>query len=191
MSEREIYFAAPFFNPAEVAVCLEVENLLAAWQRKHFSPRKDAGNAERQGDVRRNAKSIFDANERALRRCTEVVAWLDRPQVPGLGICLCAAPTVAVDRWTFVSGPFEQTDLGVAWELGWVKGFNEHEHQSTRKKLTGFSLKPRGTGKINLMLTQCLDFVIHGYEELNAYLEVADVREIPRGFTIGWKGDVS
>lgn len=187
MRARSIYLAAPFFNPHELRLVQAIEE--AVKDRPDvdlFSPRRDGGNADRQGDVTANATKIFHANVQAMRSCNECVAVLDRVQPPGFEVWLVkyqAHPDPKTpDELLPIKGPLEQPDLGTIWELGYLRAWRDlvigtdfdievPMMWSGRKILAGFTMKPRAPGgKMNVMLARCLDVVLHGFEELQEWL---------------------
>lgn len=147
---RNIYLAGPFFNPAEIATIERIEQVLEGRPHvRYFSPRKHGGNAERQGDVKRNAQAIFNTNIAAMRECDECIAVLDRPQwtnPAGERVAGFNGPKEDVqfirreiwmvhhvgfhsadraDEFYPIKGPLEQTDLGTVWELGYLRAWRE------------------------------------------------------------------
>lgn len=183
---RSIYLAAPFFNEKEIEVVTQLEGFLSdPGHITVFSPRKDGGNAALQGSLARDGEAIFRSNMAAMIRCQEMLAWIDRPQVGDAQIRR-VKPGLLDNTWDVLSGPLEQTDLGVAWELGFVYAWRELGHciaehtdpakqreiAGPRKIIAAFTLKPRGAGGLNLMLAECFDFIIHGYGELQDYLKL-------------------
>lgn len=197
---RDIYIAAPFFNPHELAV---VEGIFAACRgRRHisaFSPYHY--NQSIQANLQDAAvrKKIFDDNVRELRECTEVLAWIDRSQMDA-GVYLCrekdeqrtvgglnprlmdptgAVPIAACNLEPF-RGPLKQPDLGTVWELGYC--------HALQKRCTLFTLEPPGS-TVNLMLAEGAAEVVHGWDELDAFLN-RQAWELPTMKEPAWKGGV-
>lgn len=180
---RKIYWAAPFFNQPERDVCSRVEAMADAAPRvKLFSPRRDGGNANRQGDVKSNAKAIYDENLRALLYTQEIIAWLDRPQLAGQAIMLCEQVNpLGVQAgnpplWEAKRGPLEQPDIGTVWELGFAASHN-YCTDFDEIQIVGFTERTPeqwAARKGNVMIGQCLHGMICGWEQLAAYLNACD-----------------
>ncbi len=196
MEMRNVYLAGPFFNPVEVSFIEQLELILEeprvdSRPLTYFSPRKDGGNADRQGDVKANVAAIFEANLHAMRACGECIAVLDRLMSPGQGIFVCENVMhgqsyedggLPPKHWKIVRGPIAQPDLGTVWELGYLKAWNDVLCEvdtdielptvwASKKILAGFTMRPREPGgKMNVMLSQGLDVIIHGFDELRNWL---------------------
>ena len=179
---RRIYWAAPFFNQVESDVCSRVEALSDALDHiVLFSPRRDGGNGDRQGDVKSNAKQIYNTNLKEMMFAEEFICWLDRPQMAGHGIMLCeqlnplgvAAGNPPV--WDVKRGPLEQPDIGTVWELGFVVGLNQYLDRQIQ--IIGFTEKTPdewAKRKGNVMIGQALHGMVCGWKQLADYLAAAN-----------------
>jgi len=175
MSIRKIYLAAPFFSLGEIEVCSRIERAAEAKNLNLFSPRQESGML--QGEVAKNANSIFTNNIAGMQKCTEMLCWMDRV-LPKEDCSVRIIQHKGSDlEWEILSPPLTQPDIGTVWEMGWAF--------AQRKYLTLFTTRDRGDGKLNLMLTECVDHVVHGFEELDDYLTA-----FPPAYKLGnWEGD--
>jgi len=197
---RDLYLAAPFFNERELAV---VNRICGLCQSRTniclFSPFHY--NQTVQGNIQDPIirRKVFNDNVRELRDCTEILAWIDRLQPSNeIGVYLCEEkdcqittpglnprllrPTgegqISARNLEPIKGPLCQPDLGTVWELGY--GY------ALQKRTALFTLEP--PGNLNLMLTEAAVEVIHGWEQLEDYLN-RKAHEMPL-VGAGWTGGV-
>lgn len=189
---REIYIAGPFFNAKENDVIGQIENYCKHAVQSggidgYFSPRKSGGNADRQKDVQTHASDIFKANYVAIDASSEIIAVLDRQFMPGQTVALLRNKDEkgdCINPPEVVKADLQQPDLGTVWEMGYA--YAKHT------TVVGFSLRERGVGKMNLMLTQSCIAVLHGWTELSEYLNSKNPRsyleDIVRTYGQVWQG---
>lgn len=184
----QIYIAAPFFTPPELAVVERIERFIGNAGHNFFSPR-ETGRARTQ----KERAHCFERNAGGINGSELVLAWVDR-KLPADDlsvricrtmerqmICLnCNAPTAQLgscprcdqravpdiaDAYTIESGPLMQPDLGTVWEIGYAYAlqipvllFSEHERS-----------------QMNLMLTESSGGVVLGWDHLESVLRNSHV----------------
>lgn len=187
---RTVYYAAPFFNSEEMSVMHHFQHIATPHPHlRVFYPYEasleDQGNIQDKGARRK----VYLKNEQALIHNSELIAWIDRKQLDGKQVQLCKrvlqdeGGEQLVYEWVGNGRELKQPDLGTVWEMGFAR--------ARGKTIAAFTLQEEG--KLNLMLTESVDIVLHGWNELETYLALPhsmDVQQYIRDKAGFWKGDV-
>lgn len=184
---RSIYYAAPFFNPEEMNVMHHVQHI--ATPKKHlklFYPYE--ASAQEQSNIQdaETRRRVYLKNEQALIHSAELLAWVDRKQMNGQQVQLCHDEDLS-DRtvWVGDGKELKQPDLGTVWEMGFAR--------ARGKVIAAFTLQEKKEAKLNLMLTESVDIVLYGWQELEEYLAIPEPFQIAkyiRERASFWKGEV-
>jgi nucleoside 2-deoxyribosyltransferase len=182
-SMRSIYYAAPFFNDAEMGVMKQMQEVVQPMEHLRMFYPHDASK-EDQGSIQDPAsrRRVYLKNEQAIIHNSEVLAWLDRIQLDGAQIQRCRQHPELGD-WFGDGKELKQPDLGTVWEIGFAR--------ARGKTIAAFTLEPEG--KMNLMLTESVDIVLRGWDEVKEYLQLPhamNVSQFIRQKQSFWRGDV-
>lgn len=183
---RTIYYAAPFFNSEEMSVMHHFQHIATPHSHlRVFYPYE--ASLEDQGNIQDKAarRKVYLKNEQALIHNSELIAWIDRKQLNGAQVQLCTHQELRYggEGWIGNGRELKQPDLGTVWEMGFAR--------ARGKTIAAFTLQEEG--KLNLMLTESVDIVLHGWDELEVYLALPhamDVQQYIRDKAGFWKGDV-
>jgi nucleoside 2-deoxyribosyltransferase len=158
-----IYLAAPFFNEPQLELVRSIELLMADRGIRYFSPRKADGGEMTELRNLEDAKRLFEGNVINLQRASHVLAVMDwlMPEKQELRLIDTATGTPA-------SGPIALPDTGVVWELGYAARMD--------LPCVLYTLRPRGEGRLNIMLGQAAVGVCHGEQELRNWLATGTAR---------------
>lgn len=174
------YIAAPFFNTAQIELVERIEvRFEKAKVPGFFSPRKTDTNQKKElTDV--DARRIFDRNNDEMLMCDNVLVVLDWKMPVGLEIWPCEVERQDGTLAKVGRTPLNIPDTGTVWEAGFIYGLNfRSKGGQIPKNIYGFTERPKGD-KVNIMLTQCLDGVIYGLEDLEKFL-AGDSSVVTRG----------
>lgn len=172
-----VYIAAPFFNPVQVTIVQQIEDLLQLHKYDYYSPRLHSGSAGLTSAERKNYDAwtpIINSNVSELYKCDIVLAVLAYAQPDGWSLCVGQfqeteyAKHGAVPFKTYikteikeVSKVLELPDNGVVWECGAAHILG--------KPIVGFHpTKP--FKEMNLMLSHTIDGFISGFDILHCFL---------------------
>lgn len=193
---RSIYYAAPFFNQLEMEVMVTAQLMFEQFPHiKGFFPYQ-ASKAEQDSiQAPASRRRVYLANEQALIHNSEMIAWLDRQQMDGKQVQLCKSETIRTgnggpgysetEKWIGNGKELKQPDLGTVWEMGFAR--------ARGKTIAGFTLLDEKSAKLNLMLTESIDIMLYGWDQLREYLSLPhqiDVTKYIREKCSFWRGDV-
>ena len=193
MPKGKWYLAAPFFNPAQIALVEQIEAAFKMYDVQLFSPRQHPANKPGHVLSDEDARDIFQRNWEAILGCTDMIAVVDWLLPPGheLYVLGWAAEQEIISpaplqgsgqkpigplRGQKIAGPLNIPDTGTVWEMGAAFGEGAID-------IFMFTTRPP-TAALNVMLSQGAKGVFAGIEELNAFLSSG----CNRGLVGGWKG---
>lgn len=167
------YIAGPFFNDPQRKMIERIEVAMCDHGVPFISPRQTDQNKKAALDDA-DAKEIFGQNILGMAQCGAMLAVLDWVMPPNKSLRPCDLspwPTSTmngpVDRWEANQDiALNLPDVGTVFEMGYVFG---------DRPIYGFTLRKPGD-KVNLMLTQSLEGVIYGFEELDKFLNRGRIR---------------
>jgi len=165
----KVYIAAPFFNANEMAKVQELEKLVATSGYVPLSPRllshvTGPGEVPDLTDPEVRA-DINEANLSALRRCSLVLAWIDRilPKSDQQIALVDNVRTEDGNTWNsarVLKSGLMKPDEGVLWELGYCAAIN-----TPSIIYTEIPEQP-----VNLMLSENVSGIAVGTEMLTKFL---------------------
>lgn len=161
---NSVYLAAPFFNPVQLKLVVEIEHAFEDARVMCFSPRLIHGESPTPIKTPDDARAAFNNNVVALKKCSEVVAVLDY-LLPKGSTLRCLSQNETGNAVSY-SPALNLPDTGTVFEMGWA--------YASRRPLYGFTTFPRGEGKLNIMLTQSAKGIIHGVDNLRNWLSSGD-----------------
>lgn len=167
---RTVYLAGPFFNPAQLDLIREVEDLLIEAGQHVFSPRQTAeSNALRDNPKNPDLlRAVFERNRVELERCDWVFAVLDWLMPVGHELVRLEPEDPMKSPPVGKVTPVRIPDSGTVWELGYAN--------ARQKPVLGFTV----ASTLNLMLTQsCAWICTDRYQ----------VAHVLRSLATNWKGD--
>lgn len=157
----QFYLAAPFFNEAQIEIVSRIENMMRMHGVPLFSPRQTPEN-KKPKLTDEDAAEIFRNNIKGILDCQAVLAVMDWAMPEGQHLFVCEGRGDV----TVTSPPLNIPDVGTVFEMGYAFG---------RRPIYGFTLRKKGE-KVNLMLTQCLEGVIYGWDDLISFLNKGRIR---------------
>jgi nucleoside 2-deoxyribosyltransferase len=184
---RTVYYAAPFFNSEEMSVMHHFQHIATPHPHLRVFYPYEASLEDQENIQDKSARrKVYLKNEQALIHNSELIAWIDRKQLDGHQIQRCRLDVDTNNlpgEWIGDGRELKQPDLGTVWEMGFAR--------ARGKTIAAFTLQEGG--KLNLMLTESVDIVLHGWNELETYLALPhsmDVQQYIRDKAGFWKGDV-
>lgn len=150
-----VYIAAPFFNPAQVAWCEDLEKRLTDVKWEFFSPRLQHDGKPDMTNPR-YAAHTFVQNVRAIDWCNVMIANVDWLLPEGQEVRLLDSQQPMGGELLFKSGPLNLPDAGTMWELGLA--FPRKIYGSMAVILVTKACN-REDWKPNLMLANCANAV--------------------------------
>jgi nucleoside deoxyribosyltransferase len=164
MRPELVYVAGPFFNPVQISILEEVEEVLNRSSVPMYLPRIDGGVLDMSGDkasTHESAKECYNHDIEALHKCDYMIAVLPY----ALDGEMLATGTVEFDgfRKKFVANNWGLVlpDTGTVWEIGYFTAL--------QKPVVGYY--PIGLTKLNIMLCQSMRGVITGTHSLKKWVE--------------------
>jgi nucleoside 2-deoxyribosyltransferase len=155
------YIAAPFFTPGELTTVITLEKTLSTLFNV-FSPRSLGPESVEDLQSKAIRASINQENLVQLQSSTVILAWLDRilPDNTQIFMETYAKPGgwVTTSRKKLNS----KIDEGTLWEMGYAQGVGI--------PVVGFTLNE--LSDINIMLSENIQAVIHGWEELTEWVSL-------------------
>lgn len=170
------YLAAPFFNPAQVALVERIEQLFEHNCVELFSPRKHPANTSGKPIDADTAEDIFNGNIEGIQKARGVLAVLDYLLPEPQQLRLVAPATIddsehagSVEVFRPASGPLALPDSGTVWEMG---------HAYAMMDIVGFTTNPHA--RLNLMLTQSCSGVLCGFGRLATWVADKCMGDVPK-----------
>lgn len=187
MPGYDLYLAAPFFNPVQVATMEELETLCQSKGVSFFSPRLHAPQMGPEATPEQQAKT-FAGDVEGINKSCGVLAHLDWMLPRGETVLRRVSRATGVEE-----SELHIPDNGTVWEMGYARGI--------KKLVVGWTLfKDR---RINLMITCGCDLFLRGIPQVATFLDiwhsntrngVPQISEIVRATTASlpesscWKG---
>jgi len=175
------YLAGPFFNPAQVLLMEQIEQVMDRHGVPTYKPRIDGGVLDKLHGPERMADSADECYQHDLRGLTQCELMLAVLTYELDGHHLALGHTVfrdgakqfAVDQWG-VSIP----DTGTVWEVGFFT--------AECKPVVGFYPQPRG--RLNIMLTQSVHGFVFGLDNLDTW--VREGMSLDSTILADWEGSM-
>lgn len=151
----KVYIASPLFTTEDNATLDKVEALLSSHGINFFSPRKgeasvNFGAAKTREERSALARGVFDENIHHLSQCSMVL--------------------VNVDSTTFIDKNSRSTDVGTAFEMGYIYGRKMYDQsgvdEGRKVKVVSFSSKGFG---MNIMLQFASDCHLTSIEAVDQF----------------------
>lgn len=150
------HIAGPFFNEAQRVVIQRIEEILAKNNQAFFSPMR-SGIVEKDGS---NAQDIFGKDVYMMNICHGAIVVIDWVLPEGQEIWL--VNPAREGGHAPIHGPLNIPDAGTMFEVGY--------YYACGKPIVLFTLRDRGTEKMNVMITRAAEGVVYGYSHLDSWL---------------------